>query len=208
MYLNHSYMFSHQSRKIQKYAGRPGNIQLNMVHSFRSSQRITKRDDGICFFSSNTKIWLDLILSIVEIKDGLHRYIITSLRLSIWLSISSQYKSRLRIIEARPFIRAQDRILNSDAITLESLRPNLELLARHSLTISLSATGSQKPRLVTLRALNEKPASLAWFPMDLSFLSLPTVAAYWGSVLHLWMRSGRTADVTTRSNARVRGPSP
>ena len=95
------------------------------------------------FFSANTKIWLDFTLSIVEIKAGLHLYIITSLRLSIWLSVSSQYKSRLRIIEARPFIRAQDRILNSDAITLESLRPNLELLARHSFTISLSATGSQ-----------------------------------------------------------------
>ena len=51
-------------------------------------------------FSANTKIWLDLILSIVEIKVGLHRYIITLLRLSIWLSIS-QYESRLRIIEAR-----------------------------------------------------------------------------------------------------------
>ena len=76
-----------------------------------------------------------MFFSVVEIKDGLHCYIITSLRLSIWLSVSSQYKSRLRIIEARPFIRAQDRILNSDAITLESLRPNLELLARHSLTV-------------------------------------------------------------------------
>ena len=39
-------------------------------------------------------------MSIVEIKVGLHRYIITLLRLSIWLSIS-QYESRLRIIEAR-----------------------------------------------------------------------------------------------------------
>ena len=57
---------------------------------------------------------------------------------------------------------AQERRRNSEATTFESDNPNLALLARQSLTISLSANGSQNPKLVQLRALKLNPASLAW----------------------------------------------
>ena len=77
----------------------------------------------------------------------------------------SQCKSRFKIIEAKPLMSAQERRRNSEITTLDSLNPNLVLLARQSLTISLSATGSQNPKLVQLRALKLNPASLASFPM-------------------------------------------
>ena len=54
----------------------------------------------------------------------------------------SQCKSRFKIIEAKPLMSAQERRRNSEITTLDSLNPNLVLLARQSLTISLSATGS------------------------------------------------------------------
>ena len=54
----------------------------------------------------------------------------------------SQCKSRFKIIEAKPLMSAQERRRNSELTTLDSLNPNLVLLARQSLTISLSATGS------------------------------------------------------------------
>ena len=140
-------------------------------------------------------------------KSKLNYILITSFK-SLGITSSSLSISRFKIMLLRPRWRMHDRRRNSDDITLDSRKPSRVLLALHNVTICFSATGSQNPNEVTLRALNEKPASLAWFPIDLIFLSLPTVAAYCGSLTQRRMMSGLTALVTVRSRARSRAPSP